>query len=394
MKFKQLTFTFLTFCIAIVVGTANATSMTVIASSLDNVRGLNFGPDGALYVTEAGSGGTGACIPSPSVQGAFLCYGSTGAVTRILGDRQERVLTGLPSIALPNGTEAAGPQDIAFDLTGNAYLLVGYAGNPDLRDTVLHAPDMGQLLRIDLNTNSWTRIADLASYESFHNPAQDDTTSNPFALQIRDNTVYIIDAGANDLLSVGTDGSNVTLKAAFFARTFTNPIFPPSDQLPPREIALQSVPTGIAVGPDDTYYVSEFTGFPYPQGKARISRVEADGHQIVYANGFTQLVDLAFDAQGNLYVLEHAIRSLWKNKPAGSLIKISPEGTCENIVTGRSLFFPTALTLGPDGAIYVSNQGSLPGQGQVLRIDPAKDRVPRHSRQADVCNYVEVWARQ
>jgi len=124
MKLKQLTITVLTFCIATVARTrtAEAVSLTVIASGLDNARGLSFSPDGALYVTEAGSGGPGACVPSPGVPGTSLCYGSTGAVTRILNGQQERVLTGLPSIALADGTESAGPQDIAFDSDGNAFL--------------------------------------------------------------------------------------------------------------------------------------------------------------------------------------------------------------------------------------------------------------------------------
>ena len=34
----------------------------VVADGLANPRGLVFGPDGALYVAEAGAGGEGACV--------------------------------------------------------------------------------------------------------------------------------------------------------------------------------------------------------------------------------------------------------------------------------------------------------------------------------------------
>src|SRR5688572_25887205 len=79
-------------------------SRTVIASGLDNPRGLAFGADGALYVAEAGRGGTSAlCAPDPGT-GANRCYGPTGAVTRITGiGAQQRVVTGLPSIAPAGG---------------------------------------------------------------------------------------------------------------------------------------------------------------------------------------------------------------------------------------------------------------------------------------------------
>jgi glucose/arabinose dehydrogenase len=36
---------------------AQSSSFTVVASGLDGPRGLKFGPDGAFYVAEAGSGG-------------------------------------------------------------------------------------------------------------------------------------------------------------------------------------------------------------------------------------------------------------------------------------------------------------------------------------------------
>ena len=62
---------------------AEATTVEIIASGLDSPRGLTFGPDGVLYVTEAGRGGDGPSIPSPSQPDAELFYGTTGAITRI-----------------------------------------------------------------------------------------------------------------------------------------------------------------------------------------------------------------------------------------------------------------------------------------------------------------------
>jgi glucose/arabinose dehydrogenase len=49
--------------------TAAAQPFEVIASGLDNPRGLAFGPDGALDVVEAGRGSDGPCTPFE--QGVF-----------------------------------------------------------------------------------------------------------------------------------------------------------------------------------------------------------------------------------------------------------------------------------------------------------------------------------
>src|SRR5438132_14309987 len=70
------------------------TPFTVLASGLDSPRGLAFGPEGALYVAEAGRGGTGPCLNSP--EGGQACYGASGAVTRIWRGTQQRLATGLP----------------------------------------------------------------------------------------------------------------------------------------------------------------------------------------------------------------------------------------------------------------------------------------------------------
>jgi hypothetical protein len=56
----------------------------------------------------------------------------------------------------------------------------------------------------------------------------------------------------------------------------------------------------------------------------------------------------------------------------------------EEIATG--LFFPTAMTFGPDGALYVSNVGFGPPTGEIVRITvpPAKDEHEGHGRSSQI----------
>ncbi|MEH2066492.1 MAG: ScyD/ScyE family protein [Nostoc sp.] len=384
MKLKQLTITFLTFCVAAFSGmkAASAASFSVIADGLYNAGGLSFGPDGNLYVTEAGIGGNGACVPPASGQGDSLCYGTSGAVTKIENGKTERILTGLPSLALPDGTGAAGPRDIQFDAKGKPYVLIGYGANPAFRDRNLGYTDLGKIIAPDFNTNSWTTIADLANYELANNPDGGDVGSNPLGFAIDGNKLVAVDAGGNDLLSVNTDGTNLQAIATFPQDILTNPVFPPSGtpsnepaQVPSQgetvrsQFATQPVPSNVAKGADGAYYVSQFTGYPFPEGGAKIYRVGADGKSTVYAEGFTQLTDLQFDPAGNLYALQYANQSAWKGNLDGSVIKIAPDGTRTTLLSGNGLESPSALTIGADGAVYVTNRGDRPGEGQVLRIE-------------------------
>src|SRR3954464_8199099 len=71
------------------IGAAEAPRVTVVARGLDNPRGIAFGPEGALYVAEAGGGGSGPCTPF-ELGGEPVCFGPTGAVTRVSHGRQER----------------------------------------------------------------------------------------------------------------------------------------------------------------------------------------------------------------------------------------------------------------------------------------------------------------
>ncbi|MHC5738229.1 ScyD/ScyE family protein [Nostoc sp.] len=387
MKLKQLTITFLTFCVAAFSGmkAASAASFSVIADGLYNAGGLSFGPDGNLYVTEAGIGGSGACVPPASGQGDSLCYGTSGAVTKIENGKTKRILTGLPSLALPDGTGASGPRDIQFDAKGKPYVLIGYGANPTFRDRNLGYTDLGKIIAPDFKTNSWTSVADIANYELANNPDGGDVGSNPLGFIIDGNKLVAVDAGANDLLSVNTSKNNLQAIVAFPQDILTNPVFPPSDtpsnepaQVPSQgevvrsQFPTQAVPSNVAKGPDGAYYVSQFTGFPFPEGGAKIYRVGADGKPSVFADGFTQLTDLEFDPAGNLYALQYANQSAWKGNFDGSVIKIATDGTRTTLLSGNGLESPSALTIGADGAVYVTNRGDRPGLGQVLRIENIK----------------------
>lgn len=163
-----------------------------------------------------------------------MFYGATGAITRIQNGVAQRVVTGLPSLALPDGSDASGVSDIEFDADGNAYAIVGLASNPANRDEVLKVPDFSQLIAIRLTPRfaidnfdggaSWTRLRDFGAYEQANNPDGQDVITNLYDLLIEDNTAYVVDAGANDLLSQRAFGGELNLEAVFASSTTTDPL--------------------------------------------------------------------------------------------------------------------------------------------------------------------------
>jgi hypothetical protein len=360
--------------------TPQVSGIEVIASGLDSPRKLSFGPDGALYVAEAGRGGTGASIPSPSQPGAFLSYGETGGITRIEDGVAERVVTELPSLALPDGSDASGVNDIEFDAEGNAYGIVGLASNPANRDSLLQVDDFSHLIAINSfeNGGSWTRLTDFGAYEQNNNPDGQDVVTNLYDLLIEDNTAYVVDAGANDLLSQSAFGSEVNLETVFPSRTTTDP-------LTGQKVLRQSVPTSVAVGPDGAFYVGELTGFPFQAETAQVYRINAEGQPEVYAGGFTNISDIAIDRAGGLYVLEYDADGMLNGSDAGELIYVSPDGKTRTTIADDELINPTGLEIGSDGDIYISNKGFIAGQGEVLRLSFEEDILG--SASSDLENY-------
>jgi DNA-binding beta-propeller fold protein YncE len=331
-------------------GTATADpSVSIVMSGLDNPRGLAFGPQGALYVAEAGRGGDGPCA------GPQLCYGPTGAVSRLWHGVQKRVATGLPSWATATG-RAQGPNDIAMLGTGNADVTIGWEGDPRLRDQ-LAAEDpvwagFARLVQVSAG-GQWRFTADLGTFEEHANPDFPRTIdSDPFGLLAIPGADIVADAGGNDLVRVDANG-DVSLVA----------VLPPV----PQANDHNPVPTSVVRGPDGAYYAGEMAGAPFVDGSATIYRLVPGEEPQVYLSGFKAIIDLAFDSEGNLYVLQHATGATMLLGP-GKLIRVAPDGTRTTVIAGLNR--PTSVAVGPDGALYVTNNGLSVGGGEVLRIEP------------------------
>jgi hypothetical protein len=336
------------------------TGPSVVARGLDNPRGLGFAPDGSLWVAESGRGGSGPCQEGPEGE---TCFGRSGAVTRIAHGHQRRVVTRLPSLAAPDGTNASGPADVSVDRSGRVYLTIGLGGDPALRRQVPQLAGMAKLYRV--TRHAPVVVADIGGHEARSNPdGKLPPDTNPFGVQATAAGQVVADAGGNSLVAVDRRGRTRTV-AVFASRTVPAPAGIPG--LPAgTPIPMESVPTSVVKGPDGAYYVGELTGFPFQPGAARVWQVVPGHTPTVYARGFTNIIDLAFGPDRKLYVLEIAKNGLLSGDPAGALLRANRHGA-PTVVLAKGLITPGGLAI-RGRAAYVSNCGTCAGTGTVLRI--------------------------
>jgi hypothetical protein len=347
----------------------------VVASGLEGPRGLRFGPDGNLYVAEAGTGGTtstiGQCTqvpPGPGGPGPDT-GGPSARISKISsGGKVTTVASGFPSVTIgPGGANGTiGVADVVF-LNGDLYALIGGGGcshgNPKLPSGVA---------KVNLKNGTWQLIADIgawlkthpAQYESADDFEPDGTLYSMIAL---DGRLMMVEPNHGQVISISSSGGDIKQVIDISASEG------------------HIVPTSIAAR-DGALYVGNLNLFPIDPQWARILTItqssDSDnfgpglappsGHHIVSSKaGFTTVVAIDFGpVDGLLYVLELSDGAGFPTPGLGKVVRVLHSGAIEDVVTNLSV--PAGMTFGPDRRLYVSNLGAAPaGAGQILRFDIA-----------------------
>ena len=347
----------------------------VVMSGLHNPRGLAFGPDGALFVAEAGTGGPGPCVILVATP---YCYGPTGSISRLLDGVQEVVVTGLPSIAAPNGT-AQGADGLSIGGYSEAYVTTGLETDPSQRIGP-ELQGMARIIRLSAAAlrgnasghehDAWEFVADPGAFEIANNPDCGRIDTDPFGLLAEPDGLIIADAGGNSFLRLDRTGELSTFLP--MQSRYTTPLHdgcPVPDGYPTVQ-PKETVPTSIVKGADGAYYIGQLAGVPITAGAAKIYRWVPGSAPEVWLTNFTYIVAMAADDAGTIYVAQYTDGPApGSGLLAGSVIRVAPDGTRHTVITGIRM--PTGIAVGPDGAVYVTQYGAkmkLTPLGEVLRF--------------------------
>jgi hypothetical protein len=327
----------------------------LIAGGLLNPRGIVVGPDGMLYVAEAGEGGDATIV----VEGQTFNIGHTGRVSKIDPSTGARttVADGLPSNAHPMfGT--TGPADVAF-LGGQLYYVQTHGG------AAWGFPDEPTGLYKVNADGSVTLVADIGAF-NVANPVSDVTSGrqldiepggNPYRMTVRGGAFYVVDGNQNQVMKITPDGTITRLT----------------------EFPGHPVSTGITYDPDGgPFYVAMLGREPFSPEQGKVVSVGAttgDVHEI--AAGYSALTDVGIGPGGQLYALQFAEQAPPGGPPlapfTGKVLRVSG-GTMTPVVGGFT--FATAMTF--SGAkLYVVNHGlSVIAPGEVWAIDDIRTVPP------------------
>jgi len=321
-------------------------------------RSLKFDADGNLYVAEAGNAGEEkiAADTCPDFESAFMPYfmGNSSRVSRITPDgKRTTVIDAIPSARDPYDW-TYGAADVAL-MDNTVYALFQAGGCSRAQDALPNG-----ILRGNPD-GTWSSFADLSTILRANwppKPTMDDDMEPdgmPYGLIAVDDKFYIVETNHGGLYEVSHEGQ--VTKLVDFTALFGH-----------------IAPTVLTYH-DGNLYVGNINALPTVVGAAKVFKVSPDGKVEVFAEGFTNILGLAFDEQGRLYVLQMSNGET--EIPAlgtGRVVRLNSDGLRDVMATGLS--YPAGMAIGADGALYVSQYSydlelgrAHAGMGQILRID-------------------------
>ena len=334
-------------------------------SGFEGPRGLAFGSDGALYIAEAGTGGStstvGVC-PQPALPVGPYKGGTTARISKVdVHGVRTFLATGLPS-ALDGTGAVEGVADLTF-LDGDLYALLAGGGcshgNPDLPNGIV---------KVNLKNGKWTYVTDLTAFYQEHPAAyvavDFDTAGVPYGMVAHDEKLFVIEANHGVLTATTPQGATEQVIDTSLAYGHVVPTTLASNgrNLYVGELGRFPItPTfdSIVTLSKDLVFLDTTPGLetkPSEIGKFRIANARA---------GFTTIVSLKFGYDGLLYALELSDAAGNPAPGNGKVVRLEPNGAIVDVVTGLNV--PTGMAFGPDKALYISNWGAG-GPGAILRI--------------------------
>jgi hypothetical protein len=339
---------------------------TLLTDGLLQPRGIKAGPDGMLYVAEAGTGGD---TKVDAGGGMTVFTGNTGRISKIdpATGKRTTVLDGIPSEwgGNPNDDPSAnGIADIAFLDNTLYYLSTGgesiFPGHPAgiYKVTINNK---------DLASDSAKLLADIGAFTAA-NPVgavrdktqgDVDPNGNPYSMIVRGRSFYVVDGNQNQVVQV-TEGGSISRLADFNAHV---------------------VSTGIASKEDGPLFVSTIGQDPFLPQDGRVYQVGfPTGNIVKIAGGVSFLTGLAFGPGGQLYANSFAEPADDPNGPpikfgTGGIFKVNDDGTLSAVITGFTA--GTTFTFVGDTAYVLNDSLNAFGTGEVWKVENFSSIVPQ-----------------
>jgi hypothetical protein len=333
---------------------------TTYASGLTNPRGLAFGPDGLLYVAEAGTGGPDVATGGPGCPVDINIYspykaGNSGRITRVLKNgKTQTVVDQLPSTMDVYGG-SYGPTDVAF-VGRTLYVLIEMGGCSHGLPDHLHLP---AILQVNAD-GSTTNVADLGAWHRA-NPPHFIKDTNPATTDQEPGGVF------HSMIAVGKYLYVVETNRGFLLRV--DPAKGTIDKLFDMSVDDREHNPIVMTTYRGNFYVGTFGE---DEGPAELAMFDVDfANYVLPYDALHPLVGLAWRDNWLFGVEIFPHDQAWT--PDNANLVAFDRRTGERVeILKQFASLPNGLVTGPDGALYTSNQGMsfVEGDGQVLRISP------------------------